>query len=297
MKSSIAIRPLALALVAAVLPACLSSNPDRTAPQPEPLQTITTFKAAVLSGRQEVPPVETTGTGNASVSINLRRTEVTVTVEVAGLTDITEAHLHFAPPGSDGPILFPLASGPFTSPLTVTLTQADFHPAPTVQTFEAGLVSIEQGLTYVNVHTAANPDGELRGQVGPVTFTTTLTGLDVVPSVSSAATGTLGVTLSPDQSSMTIVLNQTGLGPATGADIGLGRFGQNGPIIFPLAGAFYEVPLTVSVDSNTLVPAAGSGVSSFNDAVDMMLSGNTYVSINTAANPSGEIRGQILPNP
>jgi hypothetical protein len=295
MKSFAAIRLLGLALVAAVLPACLSTNPDRTAPQPQPLPSVTTFKAAVLSGRQEVPPVDTTATGNASVSINTRRTEVTVTVDVTGLTDITEAHLHFGPPGSDGPIIFPLAMSSFTSPLIVTLTQADYLPAVNATTFDAGLVAIEQGNTYVNVHTAAHPDGEIRGQVGPVSLSTTLTGLDVVPSVSTIATGTLGVTLSPDQTSMTIVLNQTELGPATGAQINVGAFGQNGPIIFPLAGSFYQTPLNTTMTSTTLVPATTSGVSTFNDAVDMMLSGNTYASVNTAANPSGAIRGQILP--
>lgn len=295
MNSFPAARLLALVLAAALVPACLSSNPNRTAPQPTAPANINTFKAAVLSGRQEVPPVTTTGTGNATVSFNSNRTEITVTVEVAGLADITEAHLHVAPPGADGPIIFPLASSSFTSPLTVTLTQADFVPAPNVATYDAAFVAIEQGNTYVNVHTSAFPDGEIRGQVGPVSMTVDLTGSQVVPTVLTPAAGTMALTLSPDQSSMMVVLNQTDLGIANSADLHVGPAGQNGPIIFPLATNFYQVPLSGTLTSTDFTPQPGAGVATFEDAIDMILSGNAYGSVSTAANPNGEIRGQILP--
>src|SRR5688572_734350 len=109
------LRLLGLALAAALIPACDIKGPNAL-PQPSTPPTGTTFKAAVLSGRQEVPPVVTTGTGNASVVIDNARTTVTVTVEVSGLVDITEAHLHVGRPGVDGPIVLPLASSAFSSP-------------------------------------------------------------------------------------------------------------------------------------------------------------------------------------
>jgi len=294
MKSNRAIQFLGLVLVAAAIPACLSTNPDRTAPQPLAPVGVTTFKAAVLSGRQEVPPVVTTGTGNATVEINTNRTEITVTVDVTGLAGITEAHLHVGPPGADGPIIFPLASASFTSPLTVTLTSADFLPATNVATFDAALLAIEQGTTYVNVHTAAFPDGEIRGQVGPTTFTVDLSGGQVVPSVTTFAAGTMGLTLSADQTSMTIVLNQTDVGVATAAHIHAGPPGQNGPILFAVAQNFYQVPLNAGLSSTDLTPQPTAGVTTFTDAIDLMLSGGTYADVHTSTNPGGEIRGQIL---
>jgi hypothetical protein len=294
MRSFPAARLLGLILAGALIPACLSSNPNRTAPQPTAPTTVSSFKAAVLSGRQEVPPVMSSGTGNATVSLNSNRTEITVTVEVAGLADITEAHLHAGRPGADGPIIFPLATSSFTSPLTVTLTQADFLPASDVATYDAALLAIERGDTYVNVHTSTFPDGEIRGQVGPVSIATNLTGSQVVPtSVVTPATGTMSLTLSPDQSSMMVVFTQTDLGVASAANIRAGQAGINGPIIFPLAQNFYQVPLTTTLTSATFTPQPG--IATFEDAVDLILSGNAYVDVSTAANPNGEIRGQIIP--
>ena len=293
MKSFPAARLLGLILAGALIPACLSSNPDRTAPQPTAATTVNSYKAAMLSGRQEVPPVTTSGTGNATVSLNSNRTEITVTVEVAGLADITEAHLHVGRPGADGPIIFPLATSSFTSPLTVTLTQADFLPASDVATFDAALLAIERGDTYVNIHTSTFPDGEIRGQVGPVSITTSLSGAQVFPAVLTPAAGTMSLTLSPDQSSMMVVFTQTDLAVASAANIHAGQAGINGPIIFPLAQNFYQVPLTTTLTSATFTPQPG--IATFEDAVDLILSGNAYVDVSTAANPNGEIRGQIIP--
>jgi len=124
---------------------------------------------AGLDGAQEVPPVTTTATGTATFVVNDAQTEIAYSLSVTGIdsSTITAAHIHFGAPGVDGPILFPLASGPFTSPLAGTLTAADFTPQAGVgiNTFADALAAMVAGNTYVNVHTTANVDGEIRGQI------------------------------------------------------------------------------------------------------------------------------------
>lgn len=131
---------------------------------------------AGLDGAQEVPPVVTAATGAATFVLNAEATEIAFALDVAGLSGaVTAAHIHLGAPGVNGGILFPLAVGPgadFTGGTgsgghVGTLTSADFTPTGDVATFEQALEAILAGRTYVNVHTAANPPGEIRGQIGP----------------------------------------------------------------------------------------------------------------------------------
>ena len=80
-----------------------------------------------------------------------------VAVATKGIT-ATEAHVHLAPPGVPGPVIIPLVE---TSPgsgiwiAKATLTEAQYNALVT-------------GNLYLNVHSAAFPEGEIRGQLLPV---------------------------------------------------------------------------------------------------------------------------------
>lgn len=114
--------------------------------------------SATLSGGQEVPPVDTDATGRASFSYDANANKLTYTLEVANIENIVAAHIHRAPIGVNGPVAYPLtftagAFGP-GSPISGTLTISESDEA---LLFGGGL--------YVNVHTTANPGGEIRGQI------------------------------------------------------------------------------------------------------------------------------------
>lgn len=129
---------------------------------------------AELSGDQEVPPVETDTTGMAIVEFS----ELMFQVEVFDGIAVTEAHFHCAPEGQNGPIVAFLF-GPADPPINVdgllaegVLTDDDIIPTDgslpcgVIINDIASLVSaMEEGLIYVNVHTAAHPGGEVRGQL------------------------------------------------------------------------------------------------------------------------------------
>jgi hypothetical protein len=294
------VRAAAFLLVAILLPAC--SDPE-VGPAPPPTgggggggTGTTTFKAARLSGRQEVPPVVSTAGGDATVVIDATKTSIQVTVTFSGFTTaLTAAHIHVGLVGEDGPIIFPLASGAFASPLVVTLTEAAFTPQPTagITTFSQAVSAIQEGRTYVNLHTTAFQDGEIRGQVGPVSLTAQLDGFQEVPAVLTAATGSMTLLLNNDQSAATLTLDFTGLSNVNAAHIHVAPVGVDGPIIFPLATASFASPLSATVTGTDLTPQPAGNVSTFAEAVDAMITGLTYVNVHTTANPDGEIRGQI----
>ena len=116
---------------------------------------------SMLDGEQEDPPVITDASGIGQVVLSADRTTLRFALSVFDLPvdQIAQAHIHVAPPGVNGPIVFFLSDMSFTSPLIGTLTAANFIPAPEigVDTFEDFLEELFAGDTYMNVHTVMNP--------------------------------------------------------------------------------------------------------------------------------------------
>ena len=130
-----------------------------------------TFKAR-LSGDQEVPAVATDTTGSAKIQINKAQTEGEFTLSVNDGVRVTQAHLHCAPAGVNGPIVVFLA-GLHAGGLNVDgkwVSNATFTDESIVNTacganVAALAASMRLGNVYANVHTVAHPGGEVRGQV------------------------------------------------------------------------------------------------------------------------------------
>ncbi len=106
-----------------------------------------------LSGASEVPPVSTSATGTATVTIKDDHS-VAVAVTVSGMTP-TASHIHEAAAGTNGPVIVP-----FTKTGDNT-----FASAPGAKLTDAQYAAYKAGNLYVNVHSAKNPGGEIRGQI------------------------------------------------------------------------------------------------------------------------------------
>jgi len=105
-----------------------------------------------LDGLQEVPPTTSTATGTCAFDLSNDATALAVQCN-HNVTGTTDAHLHVAPPGEEGPVVFHFpTTNAFTSsvPMTPRLV-ADFAA----------------GFLYVNIHTNDFPQGEIRGQAFP----------------------------------------------------------------------------------------------------------------------------------
>jgi CHRD domain len=112
-----------------------------------------TFKAN-LSGKTEVPPNTTAGKGEVTATYDSDSKKLTWKGDYSGLTGpATAAHFHGpAPTGKNAGVMIPIA--PATSPLEGSATLND-----------AQAKALMDGDMYVNVHTAANKGGEIRGQL------------------------------------------------------------------------------------------------------------------------------------
>lgn len=130
---------------------------------------IQTRYVADLAGQYEVPPVNTGGRGSAMFR-RVGRDRLRYTLEVSGLQDITEAHIHQGKPGRNGPVvawLFGPSRGTTISGLLArgTLRKADLVGPLRGKSIGALVRQMKAGNTYTNVHTTRYPDGEIRGQI------------------------------------------------------------------------------------------------------------------------------------
>lgn len=227
---------------------------------------------AALDGTQETPATGSAGVGAGILSVNPTSGEAYGSIRSEGFTGAA-SHIHQGDVGVSGPIILPLADG---GGGVWNVPDGSMFTAAQVTSFLAG------GL-YGNVHSAAFPNGEIRGQFNlslNLTRTTTLSGANETPANASAATGTGTFSFDPYTMALrggVVVSGITG----TGAHIHLAAVGVAGPIIIPLVldadGAWVVPP-------DTFLTAA-----QFN----AFRSGGLYVNVHSAAFPGGEIRGQI----
>ncbi len=238
------------------------------------------FFTAKLQGSQEVPAVTTTASGTGTFLLTANGTQLVYNITVNGLTP-SAAHFHNAAQGVAGNVVRDLA-------LTNNTTSGTWSSTETTQAFSDSMLSeLLRGRLYVNVHTSANPGGEIRGQVllsGPVTFAAKMEGSQENPPVTTNAAGTGSVRLNTDG---TIAYDMTVTGLTTTA-----QHFHNGPV-GTNAGVVKNITLTNNTAAGTWAAADAS-----QPLTDLLLrelvKGRLYMNAHTSANPGGEIRGQVL---
>jgi hypothetical protein len=107
-----------------------------------------------LSGAEEVPPVSASGSGSGTIRVNADGT-VSGSVSTTGVEG-TMAHIHQGAKGQNGPVIIPLTKNGDT-----------YTVPPGTKLNDAQMKAFKEGNLYVNVHTARNKGGEVRGQIQP----------------------------------------------------------------------------------------------------------------------------------
>lgn len=132
--------------VAAVTTSCKKDDDNNTV-APSTTMNLT----ASITGQQEVPAVTSAGSGTFTGTYDKSNRMLMYTVTFQGITP-NGGHIHAAAPGMNGPVVVAFTSN--TSPISgmATLSEAD-------------AAELLAGHFYVNFHTAANPGGEIRGNI------------------------------------------------------------------------------------------------------------------------------------
>lgn len=138
---------LAFAIFATGLFSCSNDDDSTMITTPS-----TTSFTATLNGSNEVPSNSSTATGSATLTFNNTTKVFTLSTTFNGLTP-NAAHVHKGAVGVSGPAVFPLSD--LVSPISYT-------SAALTAEQEADL---KANLYYINLHTVAYPDGEIRGQL------------------------------------------------------------------------------------------------------------------------------------
>jgi CHRD domain/Prealbumin-like fold domain len=223
-----------------------------------------------LRGDQEVPPVASSASGGCMGQLDQPNATFTLTC-VHNVVNATITHIHRAPAGANGDIVFDL--GDPASPITATWTGMT----------PANIDDLVNGNLYMNIHTAGRPSGEIRGQiltrtVDLVAFTAD--GGQVVPPNSTSATANCTADLDGPATSLAVQCTHTVASPDS-AHVHEGPFGTNGPIVFTFPSP--ASPLSANI------PMTPQLVADFAAAF-------LYLDIHspgTEEDPGDEVRGQI----
>jgi hypothetical protein len=111
--------------------------------------------AATLTGKDEVPPNSSAGTGQVTAELETTERTLAYRATYKGLSGpATMAHFHG-----------PAAAGSNAPPVIVVPDNAKLPIGGSVRLTEQQMQDLMAGKWYFNVHTAANPGGEIRGQL------------------------------------------------------------------------------------------------------------------------------------
>jgi hypothetical protein len=238
---------------------------------------------ALLSGANEVPPVESKAAGIARLALEPLTNLVHYHIAVTNTTAISLAHIHKAPAGVNGKVVVDLYH--------VNSGQPFNNDTPLIGNARLGsqaLVDMLTGYYYINIHTASHGSGELRGQIGGSRlYHAMLNGANEAPQpVTTDATGQAVLALSPDGQQLSYRVMVQEIDQITLAHIHRGEAGQAGPPVFTLyAGSGPFDPAN---------PISGAVELSTGD-LQNLAAGKFYINVHTQDHTGGEIRGQIEP--
>ena len=244
---------------------------------------------AVMTGDQEVPARATPGFGNATVTFDATRQNITVTISVANLgSPINNFHIHEAPIGTSGPVVVDLIG------LGGTFSNGFLTGTFPINASVAQRMLQNPGNFYVNVHTVQFPGGAVRGNLayvsgGPITYTAELRPTnEVPPAASSNAYGAAFVTFDPINATLAWEVNTSGIANPTLSHIHRGGVGVNGPVIINFATSAAQIPNGRTSGTQSIASLSQTDQTNLANS-----SSGFYVNVHSSAFPGGEVRGQL----
>ncbi|TLX49895.1 CHRD domain-containing protein [Pseudoalteromonas ruthenica] len=260
--------------------ACSDDDDDNVTtpppPPPAPEFSATQTYELTLSAKQEVPMNDSMQSAAATVELDENLMQFRASLDVSDVEGFSAAHIHDGDIGENGDVAFTFSAAS-EGMLEVTITD-----------LSEDLVSdLMDGDWYINVHTDAYPDGELRAQIVPDTtsiITFKLSGEQQVPANDSAGLSYGYAAFDSTNNELALRAVTMGVDDATAAHIHTGRIGSNG-----------EVLVVLEQDDEVMTDwVAPEGTQIDADTLAVLLSGGHYVNVHTPDFPDGEIRGQIL---
>jgi hypothetical protein len=165
---------------------------------------------------------------------------------------------------------------------------------PGISFADGSLKPFLEGEFYVNIHTSANPGGEISGRILPETDINYLAKLDMAqagntnpPDKMPIGLGTFNLSQDNTMLEVNVLVNDL-TSPITNAHLHYGMPGVSGPVIVPISQFRTGNSYRGVFDLTTLADPAA-----FLDSLQM---GEVYVNIHTSNYPAGEIRGQLYKN-
>ena len=229
--------------------------------------------AVAMTAAQVFPAPMSQASGMADLTVKLDTGATRGTVKLTGLS-ATAVTINEGFAGAAGPALIRLSPGGDNT--------AEWEvPANALLTAEQ-LTALSQGKLYVIATSAANPRGEIRGQIAPdnvaVTFSTMAPAAEA-RSVSLAAGGVVATTVDKSAYTLSIQVNSTGVDDADAAEVDSAATGRKLAVLS-------KDSVEMGHWSAELAPISAADVGHFE-------AGKWYVSIATPVEAGGALRGQI----
>jgi len=229
--------------------------------------------AVAMTAAQIFPAPMSQASGMADLTVKLDTGATRGTVKLTGLS-ATAVTINEGFAGATGPALISLSPGGDNT--------AEWEvPANALLTAEQ-LTALSQGKLYVIATSAANPRGEIRGQIAPdnvaVTFSTMAPAAEA-RSVSLAAEGFVATTVDKSAYTLSIHVNSTGVDDADAAEVDSAATGRKLAVLS-------KDSVEMGHWSTELAPISAADVGHFE-------AGKWYVSIATPVEAGGALRGQI----
>ncbi len=263
---------------------------------------------AQINREQEVPAPAALGanqspaSGMAYFELNAEGTELFYNLTYTTMTgNLTAAHFHKAKKGEAGGVVRLICGGNNPCPSGTGAFVFGTWKNSDAQPFSADMLkALKDGELYVNLHTSTNVGGEIRGQIAPASFVAAINREQEVPAPkalegnAAPAYGSAFFELNAEGTELKFNITYTAMtGAISAAHFHRAKAGTAGPVIKLICGG--QSNACPSGSGGTLIGTWKSSDAQplTPEMVKAIRDGEIYVNIHTAANPGGEIRGQL----